>query len=312
MVAKLPNLLLRGVFGLRRRRKQMRKTSFFVLMLFLCLPSFTIGEAKKPIITSTWLWNTYEIVTNEDEVLLFLQQQHVTDLYLQINRDIEISVYQRFIEKASAIGVKVHALDGDPNWATRHGYKLYEPLLHWLRHYDNISIEGQRFSGIHLDVEPYLLTDWNRNQKATIEFYQRFVLDFQKLAKDLELEFALDIPFWFDEIHYNNKKYGRGLLSEWLIDQTDLVTIMAYRNFALGKNGIIDLVKTEIDYASESGKKIVIAVETEPSHEGSHISFSDITTLEQEVEKVMDHYKQSSSFRGVAIHHYNSWKQLIK
>lgn len=291
----------------------MKKAAIIFMIFFVFAANVTVASAKKtqPVV-STWLWDTNEIVVNEGEVLNFLQHQNVTDLYLQINRQIEMRHYQRFIEKASNIDIRVHALDGAPTWATRNGSKQYQPLIEWLRKYQASSTIGQSFVGLHLDVEPYILPEWNKNQQSTIQLYQQFVIDFQSLAKELNLEYGLDIPFWFDEITYRSKKFGQGLLSEWLINQSDVVTIMAYRNFANGGNGIIELAKNEIAFATTKGKKVIVAVETEISNEGSHISFVNLQTLKEEVERVTDHFSQSNSFNGMAIHHYASWKRLIE
>lgn len=278
-----------------------------VMMLAISMSSI---KAEKPSIVATWLWDTYEIVKNENEVLKFLQDQKVTDLYLQINRQIPMNTYRTFVAKATELDIQVHALDGAPTWATRNGSKQYKPLIDWLTNYQAQASADQKFSGIHLDVEPYLLPEWQRNQKSTVELYQQFVIDFNSLAKQLNIEYALDIPFWFDEISFRNK-FGSGVLSEWVIQQSDNVTIMAYRNFAEGPNGVIELVKTEIAFAEKIGKNVIIALETEPSNEGSHISFSKLEDLERELQKVMKHYNQNQSFAGVAIHHYVSWNKLM-
>ncbi|RXJ00373.1 amidase [Anaerobacillus alkaliphilus] len=289
----------------------MKKIVVMFMVVLMVVSGMNAIQAQKPFVVATWLWDTNEIVTNEQEVLRFLQEKNVTDLYLQINRQIHVNTYRSFIEKATKLNIKVHALDGAPTWATRNGSKQYKPLIDWIRNYQSQATADQKFSGIHLDVEPYLLADWQKNQKNTVEFYQQFVIDFRSLANDLKIEYALDIPFWFDEINYRNK-FGTGLLSEWLINQTDTVTIMAYRNFAEGPNGIIDLVKTEVAYAETKGKKVIIAVETEPSSEGTHISFSSLSVLDQELQKVINHYEKNTSYAGTAIHHYASWKTLIE
>ncbi len=290
----------------------MKKVTITVMLLLMFFFSMNV-QAESQHGVSTWLWNTYEIVNNESEVLAFLQQQQVTDLYLQVDQQIEKSIYQQFIERATELNIKVHALDGAPNWATRNGIKKYKAFKDWLQSYQTSSSPEQRFAGIHLDVEPYLLPEWQKNQQSTIEYYQNFVRDFQLFAQEYDLQFGLDIPFWFDEISYRNKKYGRGTLSEWVINESDYLTIMAYRNFAEGTNGIIQLVKNELDYAEANGKKVIVAVETETSNEGNQISFANYGGhyLEEELLKVVDYYSQMSNFAGVAVHHYDSWRTLV-
>ncbi|GAE34267.1 hypothetical protein [Halalkalibacter akibai] len=281
----------------------------FLVLFTSMTPSSAATETKT---ISTWLWNPYEIVDNSIEVLLFLEQNGVTDLYLQVDRDIAIRHYQTFIAQASQRKINVHALDGAPSWATKQGKRQYDPVISWLRNYQAQSTSEQRFKGIHLDVEPYLVQEWNSNRQKTIEYYQQALISFQTLAKELKLVYSNDIPFWFDEISFNNKPYGKGNLSEWLINQSDFITIMAYRNMADGPNGIIELVKNEINYALKQHKKVVIGVETMKSLEGSHISFADKgqSYMEKELLKVEVAYQSTVSFSGFAYHHYASWKQL--
>lgn len=73
----------------------------------------------------------------------------------------------------------------------------------------------------------------------------------KKKAQSFNLPLQLDIPFWYDEISYDTK-YGNGILSEWLIDHSDGVTIMAYRD---NSQEIIKIAKNEIEYAKQMNKK---------------------------------------------------------
>ncbi|MBP3950361.1 amidase [Bacillus suaedae] len=271
-----------------------------------------LSNASDSQVKATWLWNPYELVSQSSEVLTFLQSNQVTDVFLQIDRDLPHTIYQSFIERASEQNINIHALDGAPTWATQKGSAEYQPLINWLRSYQSLSTENQRFSGIHTDVEPYLLSEWNTSRQKTILYYQNSVKAFQNLAQELNIAFAADIPFWFDEISFQNKSYGNGLLSNWVQANTDIVTIMAYRNFADGPNGIIQLSNNEIITGSKLGKKVVIGVETGYSEEGSHLSFynNGRATMETELTKVNDAFNESTSYHGIAIHHYASWKEL--
>ncbi|WP_078551458.1 hypothetical protein [Bacillus alkalicellulosilyticus] len=285
---------------------------YFIVMAMVIVSFAKPGEAKT-MEKATWLWDTYEIVHHQADVVAFLIEQGATTVYLQINRDIPMNHYRAFIQRANSVNIKVHALDGAPSWASKNGKRQYQPLLDWLRTYQQQAHQNEKFTGIHIDVEPYLLADWTRSQQRTIEFFQEVVIDFRVLSSQLSIEFGVDLPFWFDEVSFSNKTYGKGILSNWVIDQSDVVTLMAYRNFAEGPNGIIELVRNEMTYASIKGKSIVVGVETMASNEGSHISFFEQKhKLNTELAKVTQAYANSASFKGVAVHHYSSWKQLMK
>lgn len=283
-----------------------------VFCILTTLLPVKLSHANASQVKATWLWNPYELVYQSSEVLTFLQSNDVTDVFLQIDRDLPFNIYQSFIERASQQKIKIHALDGAPTWATQKGSAQYEPLINWLRNYQLSSIEDQRFAGIHTDVEPYLLSEWNTSRQKTILYYQNSVMAFQDLAQELNISYAADIPFWFDEIAFQNKTYGKGLLSNWVQANTDIVTIMAYRNFAVGPNGVIELSSEEINTGTNLGKKVIIGVETGYSEEGSHLSFYNKgqAVMDAELTKVNDAFSEFTSYHGVAIHHYGSWKVL--
>ncbi|TCN23955.1 amidase [Mesobacillus foraminis] len=254
---------------------------------------------------ATWLWNPWMMVDDEAGTLAFLESKNVNKVYLQIDRDIPQSVYRSFIEKASAKGMKVYALDGAPNWVAPNGYLSLDQLVNWIKTYQNGSSPLQRFTGIHLDVEPYLYSGWSSKQAATVKTYQALLLKAKSSAASLNIPLEADLPFWFDEISYKNT-YGKGILAEWVIANTSGVTIMAYRDSA---PMIIELVKNEVGYAGKYNKKLVIGVETGQTNEGNMISFFEEgeAYLDQELEKVKSFYAGTPGYSGIAVHHVGSW-----
>ncbi|WP_133058591.1 amidase [Halalkalibacter urbisdiaboli] len=287
-------------------------TTHLAIVLFLLTP-FNLN-ASEPNETATWVWHTEDIIHQPDEVLVFLQKKGVSHLYLQVNQNVQIGHYQHFIEKANQMSINVHALDGSPTWVDRMGRVQYIPIINWLTQYQQSSTTEQRFTGLHIDVEPYLCPRWFMNRRATIEEYQQVILDFKQTTRQLNIEFGIDIPFWFDSEVYFNKRFGSGKLSEWLIDQADSTTVMAYRDHAENLDGIIDIVKDELVYANKKGKNIYIAVETDWTTEGNLLTFLDNgeASMLLELDKVKSIYKRYRYFRGFAIHHYRSWRALRK
>ena len=127
-------------------------------------------------------------------------------------------------------------------------------------------------------------------------------------SAQLNLPLEADMPFWFDEITYQNT-FGSGLLAEWVIANTDGVTLMAYRDSA---PMIIDIVKNEIAMAEKYGKQVVVGVETGVTGEGSSITFAEEgeAFMNGQLNKVAAHYSAYPSYEGIAIHHVGSWMTL--
>lgn len=260
---------------------------------------------------STWLWNTQTIINDSEAILNFLEDQNVKKLHLQINQDIELYEYSKFIERATEKNIKVYALDGAPNWATKKGKIDQRKFLLWVSNYQKNTPNTQQFSGIHLDIEPYLTPGWNTSYEKTVLAYQTRIIEAKNQTNKLRIPLEADMPFWFDEMPYHNK-LGKGSLSEWMIDQVDQITIMAYRDQAEGPNGIIELIKNEMKYAKNKGKTLSIGVETGESAEANYVSFYEEghEYMIEQLEKVHASYAEYSSLGGFSIHYLHSWMQM--
>ena len=131
-----------------------------VLAGFIFYPSKekTAGEDMSG--RSTWFWDTVEIIENKEEIIGFFKTRGVDDVYLQVNPSVGTEHYHQFIEMAGAENIDVYALDGAPSWVTVKGHTSFLDFYDWLEAYQLEANESQRFSGVHLDVEPYLLSGW--------------------------------------------------------------------------------------------------------------------------------------------------------
>ncbi|MEN8698276.1 amidase [Bacillus infantis] len=280
-------------------------------LLLVCAACPVKGEAaelNQPY--STWLWDTAAIVEKPDDVIQFLADKQADQLYLQIDQSLPAAVYQSFIEKANASGVKVQALDGAPKWATAKGEAAMLSFFSWVSSYQEQAAPAQQFSGIHLDIEPYLLPGWESNYKNTVVNYQTRMLQAASLSAKLQLPLGADIPFWFDEMMFSNK-YGKESLAGWVIKNTDAVTIMAYRDTASGPNGMIELSRIEVELAARYGKQIQIAAETGATSEAAYITFYEEGTarMEEQLSLVRDAYSANSHV-SLAVHHLQSWMDM--
>ncbi|HSP22282.1 MAG TPA: amidase [Planococcus sp. (in: firmicutes)] len=266
------------------------------------------GNEPSQQVHATWLWNPWMVVNDEAGTLAFLENKQLNKVYIQIDRDISKAVYRSFIGKAKAMGIEIYALDGAPSWVAPKGYTNQNQLMSWLIDYQKNTAKNAQFSGVHLDVEPYLYSGWNTSRAATVKSFQSLVQRANTSTAKLALPLEVDMPFWFDEIKYKNT-YGTGLLAEWLIANTAGVTIMAYRDSA---PMIIDIVKNEMAMAQRHGKSIVIGVETGVTDEGNIITFAEEgeAFMNQELAKVAAHYAGNPAYKGNAIHHVGSWMTL--
>ncbi|AKS38587.1 amidase [Anoxybacillus gonensis] len=278
----------------------MKKIVGIIAFLFaLVVGGVYLFAQERQTVRATWLWNPWLFVKDEDRVFSFLQEKQVSDVYVQIDEEIPIDTYRQFVRRATEKGIRVYALDGAPNWIE--SGEGMERLFEWLTKYESVAEKNEKFFGVHLDVEPYLHAWWRTNEEGAIASYQTVLQRARELAKERSLRFEVDIPFWFDRVRYGNSN-----LAEWVIANTDGVTMMAYRDQA---RDIMNIVKKEMQIAKKYGKQIVVGVETGQVDEGDDVSFfeEDETYMNEQLAIVQKHYARTKSFSGIAVHHVEQW-----
>ncbi|CAM3847576.1 hypothetical protein ALCH109712_07550 [Alkalicoccus chagannorensis] len=257
---------------------------------------------------ATWLWNPWMFVEDEAATVAFLEEKQVTDVYVQVDQDVPMADYRSFIRAAGERGMDVHALDGAPDWMTPEGIGQLSRMLGWVTEYEWTAGEGEGFAGVHLDVEPYIHPLWNENRQEAVTLFQEMVAKALPVVHALDLELELDLPFWFDEITYDND-FGTGSLAGWAIREADGVTLMAYRDTAAA---IQHIVKEEMAYGEQYDTPVTVGVETMYSYEGDHVSFyqQGEAYMMRELNHVRSHYENSPAFAGFSIHHVASWQDM--
>lgn len=275
-----------------------------------------VTESEYPFLNSpslsTWLWDTSKIVSEQDTIINNLVNHHVSDLLLQIDTTLEPKIYREFISKADANGIHVHALDGAPEWVDDQGINQQNLFLKWLNNYQKDALVDEKFKGIHLDVEPYEHEQYEEKTNEFLEQYQSMMITFRNQANKLELEFGIDIPFWFDGVMYNNK-YGKGNMAEWLCKNIEFISIMAYRDTGIGTDGIIGISAAQMKLFHNYNVKGTIAVETgrlEDEHKFVTFYEEDEAYLYEQLNHVYEHYHFELAFHGIAIHYYDSWMTM--
>lgn len=251
------------------------------------------------IIKGTWLWNTKSIINEGEDIIKFMKNNEFNELYLQINMDVKKEIYNKFIENACKNGIRVYALDGKPEWIFKENKKELDRFFSWVKNYNENSLQEEKFIGIHLDVEPYTLPEWDTKKAVLVGNYKDFILYSLREIRKLKLPYAVDIPFWFDVI-----SFGKENLAQWVISRVDEINIMAYKDKAYGEGNIIDICKNEVQLCKRYNKKLKISVEIGETEEGDYSTFyqEGSKLMMKELGKVNYYYKELGYNVGFAIH----------
>ncbi|UQZ82508.1 hypothetical protein SK3146_01665 [Paenibacillus konkukensis] len=266
-----------------------------------------VVQAAEPMVVSTWMWNPYAI--DEGNTLEMLTERRVNRVYLFIDTDYPESYYSRFIREAKARGIAVHALSGAPNWVLpEHNKKMYD-FIYWVKQYNSRVQPDERFAGIHLDVEPYVLPEWRNDPDAVMGLWMDTVSGFREEVKsDSDLTVGMDMPVWLEHFQVRDGYGGRTTLSDWFLRRMDQVTLMAYVDNA---DGIEESVRTELNEADQAGVPVLVAIDTVDSGEAGG-SFYDKgqAAMSGELGSMISKVSGHASFRGYSIHDWDSWLKL--
>ena len=275
--------------------------------LAFCTTPSPLPELSPPVISQTdsklhgkslWVWNTTEILASKElqqDLLRFLQGQGFTRIFLQLPEGknsggipgeltVDPDRLRPFLATLNGAGVAVSALDGFKNYALPDWHDGVLRTVENVIHYNRESAPLERFSGIHYDVEPYLLKGFaGPRRQALLQGYLELLEKIVQKTKPSQTHFGVDIPFWYDAADELTGKpipvQFRGVsksASEHVIDLVDEVAIMDYRTAAYGADGAIAMAQDELAYASKQGKTVFVGLETTELPDEELIDFSGV------------------------------------
>lgn len=271
-------------------------------------------------VKATWLWDASIIASRPDQVINLCIQNKINTIYAPYDTTkATVSQYQYFISKANDNGIKVEALNGDPDWALTSYQANCQSWINSVISYNSSVAKKEKFQGIHLDNEPYLLTsplNWSvLNDRVQIMNQWLVASDaYISSCHNAGLTAGCSIPFWLDDSQDVSDAIAQDSqlanFYKQIIDKWDYVAIMAYRDIVTGTNSVSDIVQNEINYPTSP--KIIIGLET------TNVSPDNITFYQEgfiaveiaisQIESLYDNY---SSFKGVAIHDYAQWEKFL-
>ncbi|WP_018752052.1 hypothetical protein [Paenibacillus sanguinis] len=266
-----------------------------------------------------WVWEYSDIATSaaRSELIDFSLSKGINTLYVNTGTNLTANPghYRALIAQAHANDMQVEALDGQSDWVRAENHSIPLGRLQDVIDYNAASAVNERFDGVHHDNEPYTLPDWSENRQELSVDYLDLAAKSQQLLADSgsSMTFSGDIPFWYDTFSITHNGITKEM-HKHVQDVMDYVTIMDYRDFAEGPDGIIQNGQNEVDYGSAIGKKVVIGVETyEVPGDPEFVTFYEEgeAYMNQELEKVEAYFASADGYGGQAIHYYTTYKNML-
>ncbi|KAI9157940.1 hypothetical protein HJFPF1_05925 [Paramyrothecium foliicola] len=256
--------------------------------------------------SATWLWES-EMIANPEDVskfLSFAKAHNLGQVFAQVNPDIPNASWESFISQCSASGITVDALIGNPQWVLSSGTPTLESQLDWIEGYQRASGQTSGFAGIHMDVEPWGLADWESNKAVHIAGWESVAKRIASFARSLGMTVAADLPFWANTLDSTTPAQK---IDIWMLNLLDSAVFMTYRNTVAGVESLASPVLAAGDAI---GKPVWLSVET--TFEDDQLSYwgKGVSKLEADLAVIAKSSSEFASFGGIAVHDYNGWSAM--
>ncbi|MDB6140702.1 MAG: hypothetical protein JWO94_3774 [Verrucomicrobiaceae bacterium] len=305
-----------------------------LLLCFLLSQGLRLASAAEPA-AAMWVYHTEALLPEgpeRTELFAFCEERHIGDLFWATHfqghgRSQEIAraaELHAFVKAASAHGLRIHALTGDPSHVLEQNHDRVLERVDAAIEFNHASPEDERLAGVHFDIEPHGLSQW---KEATLEGKCALLTQFVEVnvkacerlrARAPHMQFGTDITFWFDKPGPDSEPVYpvtfHGVTKDatkHLLDVADNVGIMSYRNTAEGKNGIIDLVTKTITYADTAKGRAYVGVKMAnigPPMEGFYGQTE--AAMQEALKPVAQVFAGHRGYAGIAYFMYGAYRDM--
>ncbi len=314
----------------------MTRLTIAIVLLAVSLPQPLAAAETVTSEHGLWVWDSPPLLhdAHEREAFFdFCARHHIGVAGIEIftratdagRRLDNAAEWRTLIREARRRGMRLHALDGDPHYALRSEHGTVLSIVDAVLAYNASVAPDERFYGIHLDIEPYLLPEWKEPsaRERLLADYLDLNLGAAARARAAGVVYGVDIPFWWQSIDtatgeavsITTFRGVRKSATAHLLKIVDIVGVMAYRNVAAGPDGIVTRALETLDLADNAdGARTFVGVETEKVSEGvpAKVTFAgkSLEQLDAEVRSVDDVFVGRPAYAGIAIHRYVSLRQM--
>lgn len=254
---------------------------------------------------AVWVWRS-EFIDNEAATAEFFERAaraQLSTLFFFASKDqlsTQRSQLASFIERATAHGMTVQALAGEPHWVHAERRRGALDFARAVAAFNAGADPAARFSAVHLDVEPHALPLWSQTQQR-----EHLMFGLVELLDDVrgalgDLPLVIDIPIWFSRRTIDGVPLLRALAP-----RVDGLVFMAYERDAARIEREIEAALAQFDGSPPrywTGLSADRARSCAPAQ---------AQTLEHAMVQIEHDRRDDSLFAGVAVHDFDSYLALL-
>lgn len=171
-------------------------------------------------------WNDWVPKEEEfDTLTQCMDQTHVTEIYQDFTEEnYRLGETEEFVARLRERNVSVYALLGDAQWSYEENAGTLIKEMETAVRYNKQQPEEKQIKGFMIDVEPYILDEWNAGEN----FRQSLMLEYLKCmeiaytyARKNQMEFLVCIPAFYDDAYPE-------VLERLVSDGCDGIAVMNY------------------------------------------------------------------------------------
>lgn len=224
-----------------------------------------------------------------------------------------------------AKSIRCDAVTGEPDFGEQAGFGKALDIADFILDYNRNAAGNERVDILQYDVEPHVLSRYERNKANVLGKYVAMVDAVVTRVKDGNAHLRVDIvaPHFFDSVqNWTPAIAFKGKTQhtfDHVMDSLERLPggryhVMAYRRATGGGNGSIALSRTEVETASASypNTKVVVSQETGNFSPVTTISFYGLcrSALENALVQIANAFADESGFGGFSIHSFATYKAL--
>lgn len=244
--------------------------------------------------------------SQSQQMLQWLNQAGFGELYQYIPESADQLEILSFAQYAANHQISLYLLAGDPSWALESKSQRISQTVLRTALYNRELEEAAKFTGVMVDVEPYLLDAWDEesNREEVMRTYLNALENGYHTAQAFGLRLIVCIPYYYDDLGFPEE------LAYLLSHCCDGVAIMNYN-----KSNELNQVQTECTLAKKSSREVIIIYELQP--EGSHGLTSKNTYYSDGKQGVLDSWRTLAGHLSAprlryAIHEYSAAREVYE
>lgn len=224
---------------------------WFLMVVLLMLLPYAGAESSTVPVGGLFSWEQSAATQDAEQMILLMKRYGLTELYQYFSHKTPKKEIESFLTMAAQRGIRVYLLAGSADWARESKGNSLRKVIRQAARWNEELPEEARFAGVMADVEPYLLEEWQTDQRdALMQIYVQSFDAAHKYAAEEDLELLACIPFFYDTSGCTEA------LEHLAAQGCDGLAVMNYLRI-----NEIDQISAEAALAQTYGKRIITIYE---------------------------------------------------